>query len=91
MPDHADADKKIALATIARVYIQFRHSRPEVPSFPAYAESVKDPHIESEACLEYAGGIPALAWVRTPKQKRGTFTEMSESATKTDPRSNCNS
>jgi hypothetical protein len=35
VPDNADADKKIALATIARVYIQLRHSRPEVPSFPA--------------------------------------------------------
>jgi hypothetical protein len=35
VPDNAGADKKIALATIARRYIQLRQSRPEVPSFPA--------------------------------------------------------
>jgi hypothetical protein len=35
VPDNADADKKIALATIARRYIQLGLSRPEVPNFPA--------------------------------------------------------
>ena len=68
VPDNANADKKIALATIARRYIQLGLSRPEVPSFPAQAESVEDPHIETEACLEYAGGSPGFAGVRTPKQ-----------------------
>ena len=84
MPDNADADKKIALATIARRYIQLGLSRPEVPNFPAYAESVEHPHIESDASLEYAGGSP-FARIRTPKQKRGTFTEMTESATLRQP------
>ncbi len=35
VPNNADADKKIALVTIASLYIQLRHSRPEVPNFPA--------------------------------------------------------
>ena len=35
VPDNAGADKKIALVTIARRYIQLRQSRPEVPDFPA--------------------------------------------------------
>ncbi len=35
VPNNADADKKIALVTIARRYIQLRQSRPEVPNFPA--------------------------------------------------------
>jgi len=90
VPNDADADKKIALATLARVYIQLRHSRPEVPNFPAQAESVEDSYIETESCLEYAGGSPGLAWIRTPKPKRGTFTEMERiRQPKTDPRRNC--
>ena len=51
MPNNADADKKIALATIARRYIQLGLSRPEVPSFPAQAESGEDPHIEEILAL----------------------------------------
>ena len=89
VPNNAGTDKNIVLAVLACIYNQWRHSRPEVPSFPAEAESVEDPNIESQARLEYAGGTPGLAGGRTPKFKRGTFAKMGESATKTDPRRNC--
>ena len=89
VPDDAAAGEKIVLAALARSHIQLRHARPELSSFTAQAEVPEDPHIESQTTLQYTGSGSGFARVWAPKQERGTFTKVPESATKADPRRNC--
>jgi len=89
VPDDAAAGEKIVLAALARIHIQLRHARPELSSFTAQAEVPEDPHIESQTTLQYTGSGSGFARVWAPKHERGTFTEVPESAPKTDPRRNC--
>ena len=89
VPDDAAAGENIVLAALACVHIQLRHTRPEVSTFTAQAEVPEDPHIESQTTLQYTGSGSGFARVWGPKQERGTFTEVAESAPKTDPRRNC--
>jgi len=83
VPDNAATDENVVLATLARVHIQLRHTRPEVSSFTAQAEVPEELHIESQTSLQYTGGVPSV---------RGTgriSTEIAESTTKTDPWRDC--
>ena len=88
VPDNAEAGENIVLAALARVHIELRHTRPEVSTFTAQAESMEDLHIESEACLDYAGVRPCCARVIASEEQSGARCEMAEPATKTDPRRN---
>ena len=89
VPDDAAAGENIVLAALACGHIQLRHTRPEVSTFTAQAEVPEDPHIESQTTLQYTGSGSGFARVWGPKLERGTFTEVAESAPKTDPRRNC--
>src|ERR1700722_18357959 len=89
VPDDAAAGEKIVLAALARIYIQLRHARPELSSFTAQAEVPEDPHVESHTTLQYTCGGSGFARVWSPKQERGTFTEVAESGAITHPRRNC--
>ena len=60
VPDNAAAYENIVLAALAGVYIQLRHTRPEVSSFTAQAELTGELHIESHTSLQYTGGVPDL-------------------------------
>jgi len=88
VPDNAEAGENIVLAALARVHIELRHTRPEVSTFTAQAESMEDLHIESEACLDYAGVCPCWARVMASEEQSRALCEMAEPATKTDPRRN---
>ena len=70
VPDNAATDENIVLAALARTRIELRHTRPEVSSLTAQAEVPEDLYIESEACLEYAGGSARFARVYSSKHER---------------------
>ena len=69
VPDNAAARENIVLAAPVRSHIELRHTRPEVSTFRAQAESMEDLHIESEAYLEYAGVRPCLARVMASEEQ----------------------
>src|ERR1039458_7991762 len=69
VPDNSAAGENIVLAALVRSHIELRHTRPEVASFPAQAESTEDLHIDSEACLEYARVRPRWARVMSSEEQ----------------------
>ena len=69
VPDNAAAGENIVLPTLVRSHIELRHTRPEVSTFCAQAESMEDLHIESEACLDYAGVRPCRARVMASEEQ----------------------
>ena len=86
VPDNSGADKNIVLPADARARIQLWYTRPEVSRFPAQAKTPDEPHIEPHTGPHYTRSGSGLARVCPSKLKRGTFTEMAESAPKTEPR-----
>ena len=80
----AAAGEKIVLAALARVHIQWGHTRPELSTFTAQSEVPVDLHIESQTSLQYTRGVS-----RRVRVSARTSTEIAESTTKTDPRRDC--
>ena len=89
VPDNAAAAENIVLAALAGIHIELRHTRPEVSSFTAQAESIfeslEDLHIKSEADLEYTGVGSRFASVIASEEQGRALCEMAEPAAYTDP------
>src|SRR5579862_3514457 len=80
VPDHATANVKISLPTVAGGHVQLRQAGAEVPDLEAKTDRMPHPHIQAATELEYSRGGASWAGVLSSKDQRIAFLEVSEAS-----------
>src|SRR5947207_14315291 len=73
------------LTALACVYVELGHARIEIPQLSPYGEVIENPHVESQAHLEYSRASSSFTRVDSTKFELGLFAEMPKACAKAEP------